>query len=144
MVAQRPDSAAAASQKRRKGAWPGLRGPAGHQDEARGQNEAHRARRQLDDHGGHGGQAVGRGFDGQRPHLLGAAVAVSGAAGGGAQRHRGRRERPPRQVQHLDHVSAPRAPQVGRLFRLPQQQAGGQRQEEAREEHREENKQVDV
>lgn len=81
--------------KRGRGRAVGLGGSAGHEDEARGQNKPHRARRQLDDDGGNGGQAVGRRFDGQRPHLLGAAMAVARAAGRRPQRHRGRREWPP-------------------------------------------------
>lgn len=54
------------------------------------------------------------------------------------------RERPLRHVQHLDHVPPSRSSHVRRLFRFPSDDARGQEQKEAREEHREEYEQVDV
>lgn len=53
-------------------------------------------------------------------------------------------KRPFRHVQHLDDVATPGASHVRRLLRLPRDHASSQEQEEAGEEAREENKQVDV
>jgi len=56
----------------------------------------------------------------------------------------GRREGPGRHVMHLNLPAMSRAASVDRLLRLPHQHTGSEEQEEAGEEHREEDKEVDV
>ena len=80
--------------------------------------------------------------------LRGSCVVAGGDVGGAWRRRRdvdedgGERAR--RHVVHLDLSAMPRPAPVERLLRLPQQDAGGEEQEEAREEHGEEDEEVDV
>ena len=55
-----------------------------------------------------------------------------------------RRERPSRHVLHLDGVTATSSAKVGHGLDLPDKDAHGQEEEEAREEDGEENEEVDV
>ena len=83
--------------------------------------------------------------------LRGSCVVAGGDVGGAWRRRRRRRdvdedggERARRHVVHLDLSAMPRPAPVERLLRLPQKDAGGEEQEEAREEHGEEDEEVDV